>query len=592
MIKAKNLTLTPVDNQAHCSKVCSIILTAALTLYQWEEITVSEYSLLLISQAVGFGIFLWLGLYVLSRASRHTPIVITTLVGLFAQAAFFLSDHLVTITHDQALHGFLTRISWWDNVVPMAVWFHLSSMICREKFYRRGGTIFTPAIIAAYLAAAVLSLLGMFTNLVLDHDSTRQTGDTFYTGPGVGFLAYIFFLASVGLSAFVNLGRTFVRKRRNHQPDERIFTIQLALLATGAMMFLAGGLWLASRLYWRLAVSELPGDLFVIVGLLILGYGIANFDLLLEGQNGQRDFIYSFTGVALINLLYASILSLFGLNSIYSLLIVGLVTVSHSMVDFGRQTLDKLFFSKDEQAARSDARAFALALASAPASNLTWPNLIETSSQPISLTSTVERLPDILAAPLTEFPNVVAAPSPSLNPELPAFQSNSQKEFNDLVRKAITGLKNPTQMVKSPLLSLKIVGQRLTGSGQADNRLNRAAALREILIEQIESLRPGDMAGTVNRIGDAWRFYNVLHYPYVREVSRKGALAEARRLSEERRRSGQREAGQFEQVLTWLVDVDEDTFYKWQRRASDTVASSLWEQEFKTQPAAKTAAIL
>ncbi len=549
----------------------------------------SEYSLLIISQAVGFGIFLWLGLYVLSRANHHTPIVIATLVGLFAQAAFFLSDHLVTITHDKELHGFLTRFSWWDNVVPMAVWFHLSSLICREKFYRRGGAIFTPAVVTAYLAAIVLSLLGMFTSLVLDHDSTRQTGDTFYTGPGAGFLVYILFLAIVGLSAFVNLGRTFVRKRRHRQPDERIFIIQLALLTTGAVMFLAGGLWLASRLYWRLAVSELPGDLFVIVGLLILGYGIANFDLLLEGQNGQRDFIYSFTGVALMNLLYASILALFGLNSIYSLLIVGLVTVSHSMVDFGRQILDKLFFSKDEQAARSDARAFATALASAPASNLTWPNLIETSSPPIQPSLEQKKQPESLAPPVAESSSVVVAPPPIVSIELPAFQSNSQKEFNDLVRKAITGLKNPTQMVKSPLLSLKIVGQRLTGSGQADNRLNRAAALREILIEQIEGLRPSEGTGTTNRTGDAWRFYNVLHYPYVREVSRKGALAEARRLSEERRRSGQREAGQFEQVLNWLVDVDEDTFYKWQRRASDTVASSLWEQEFETRPAAQTA---
>ena len=546
----------------------------------------SEYSLLIISQAVGFGIFLWLGLYVLSRANHHTAIVIATLVGLFAQAAFFLSDHLVTITHDRELHGFLTRFSWWDNIVPMAVWFHLSSMICREKFYRRGGTVFTPAVVITYLAAAILSLLGMFTNLVLDHDGTRQTGDTFYTGPGAGFLAYILFLAIVGLSAFVNLGRTFDRKRRRHQPDERIFTIQLALLATGAIMFLAGGLWLASRLYWRLELSELPGDLFVILGLLILGYGIANFDLLLEGQNGQRDFVYSFTGVALINLLYASILSLFGLNSVYSLLIVGLVTVSHSMVDFGRQTLDKLFFSKDEQTARSDARAFATALASAPASNLTWPNLIETDSPTVLPTPEQERPPQMLASPVETAPAPI---SNTFNPEGPAFQSSSQKEFNDLVRKAITGLKNPTQMVKSPLLSLKIVGQRLAEGAQEDNRLNRAAALREILIEQIEGLRPGDGAGTANRIGEAWRFYNVLHYPYVREVSRKGALAEARRLREERRRSGQREAGQFEQVLDWLVDVDEDTFIKWQRRASDTVASILWEQEFETHPIPKTA---
>ena len=73
----------------------------------------------------------------------------------------------------------------------------------------------------------------------------------------------------------------------------------------------------------------------------------------------------------------------------------------------------------------------------------------------------------------------------------------------------------------------------------------------------------------------------MLYYPYVRELSRKSALAEARRLGEERRRAGQREPGELEQVLAWLADVDEDTFYKWQRRASDTIATILWEENGK-----------
>ena len=77
----------------------------------------------------------------------------------------------------------------------------------------------------------------------------------------------------------------------------------------------------------------------------------------------------------------------------------------------------------------------------------------------------------------------------------------------------------------------------------------------------------------------------MLYYPYVRELSRKGALSEARRLSDERRRTGQREPGALEQVLIWLADVDEDTFYKWQRRASDTIAAILWEENLKHEPA-------
>ncbi|NJL34906.1 MAG: hypothetical protein HC893_14965 [Chloroflexaceae bacterium] len=116
-------------------------------------------------------------------------------------------------------------------------------------------------------------------------------------------------------------------------------------------------------------------------------------------------------------------------------------------------------------------------------------------------------------------------------------------------------------------------------TGQDDNRLSRATALRELLIEQIDNLQPGDDMSS--RVGDAWRFYNVLHYPYVREISRKTALSEARRLEEQRRRNGQRDASELEQVLLWLADIDENTFYKWQRRASDTIATILWEENSK-----------
>jgi hypothetical protein len=166
---------------------------------------------------------------------------------------------------------------------------------------------------------------------------------------------------------------------------------------------------------------------------------------------------------------------------------------------------------------------------------------------------------------------------------VPISEIPAPKTFKDTVRKAVTNLKNPPQLARSPLLSLKLVDQRIAESNMQDNRLNRATTLRELLIEQIDALQPNDTASS--RTGDAWRFYNVLYYPYVREISRKGALAEIQRLTEARQRAGQREAGELEQVLHWLVDVDENTFYKWQRRASDTIATILWESNARLEQA-------
>jgi hypothetical protein len=291
-------------------------------------------------------------------------------------------------------------------------------------------------------------------------------------------------------------------------------------------------------------------------GIAVLGYGIANYGLLLEGQDIRRDFFYTLTGIGILNALYAGLVALTGAISVSNLLaLVGLVTLTHTTFDRWRDVLDRLFFTEDEQTARAEARDYATLLGTVP---------VEPAIQPP-------------LEPIAETPVVEAATT--VDETVADLELSGGKVFKDSVRKAITGLKSPPQLAKSPLLTLKLVDQRLQESGLPDNRLNRAAALRELLIVQIESLRPHDDAS--GPTGEAWRFYNVLYYPYIQAVSRKGALAESRRLRESRRRQGQAQPEELEQVLSWLADVDEDTFYKWQRRASDTIALILWEENLK-----------
>src|SRR5204863_8627860 len=107
-------------------------------------------------------------------------------------------------------------------------------------------------------------------------------------------------------------------------------------------------------------------------------------------------------------------------------------------------------------------------------------------------------------------------------------------------------------------------------------RLNRAIVLKEILLELLDGLRPHDGAGRVT--SDAWRFYNCLYYPYVRGISRRRAPTVLRQLVERRKREGGARSD-LEQVVDWLVQANEDTFYKWQRRGSDTIAAALRERE-------------
>jgi hypothetical protein len=511
-----------------------------------------------LAQIIGFGIFMWVGLYVLVRGARRTPLIVVSLIGLFAQAIFFGTGALTDTQTDVRWFIALERWSLWTIVVPAATWFHLSSLVAQgahAEAQHAPGPIFPPLVVATYTAGTLLILFGTTSDLIVDYAHPFGEPGAFAIGPGPGYPFIMIFLALTAAGAWINLVRARQAIVRSQGTSDHALARQLTVLAGGALFFLAGALWLTTRKNWSLQISILPGFVCLFIGLAALGYGVAHFGLLLDGQNIQRDFLYNLTGIALLNLLYGGLLALTGPATVVSALaLVTLVTVTHTTFDMGRNVLDRLFFSPPERDARAEARDYASALGTTPVTTTT-PDL-EQESDPIEV-----------QLPLTE-------QSESSSPE------HAYKAFPAQVRKALTSLKSPPQLAKSPLLSLALVERRVARAGQEDNRLNRVVALRELLIEQIEGLRP-DADGSTHRVGEAWRFYNVLYYPYVRELSRKSALAEARRLSEERRRNGQREPAELEQVLAWLADVDEDTFYKWQRRASDTIATILWEENHK-----------
>lgn len=506
-------------------------------------------------QLCGFGMFLWLGLYLLLRVQQRSPLILAGAFALFAQAVFFGSSVLTFGASDLATLARLERWFWWCAVLPIAAWFHFSDQIVRRMRDgdRDGQQTWPPLVIGVYVIAIVISVLGSTTDLFLNYsEPVRGVGErAAYLERGVAYPIQLVYLGITAAGALINLVRGLLRVNGSRDAGEQALARQLRLLVGGAVLFLIGALYIASRYNWNPAISVLPGYALLLTGLAAVGYGMAHFGLLLDGQNIQRDFVYSLTGIVLVNLAYTLALGFTGVVSTSSLLaLVALVTLTHTAIDAGRRGLDKLFFNAAEQTARAEARDYATALGTDPV------------EAPVLVAETAEAASEI---------------EPIAGVAEPYF--GSEKTFKNHVRKAITSLKNPPQLAQSPLLSLDLVTHRLREGGQSDNRLNRATALRELLIEQIDNLRP--VTDESVKVGEAWRFYNVLHYPYVRELSRKGALAEARRLREARQRTGQREPGELEQVLTWLADVDEDTFYKWQRRASDTIALLLWEENAK-----------
>ena len=136
-------------------------------------------------------------------------------------------------------------------------------------------------------------------------------------------------------------------------------------------------------------------------------------------------------------------------------------------------------------------------------------------------------------------------------------------EFNQLVRKALSSVADLPRLATSPLLYLPIVDQRLNGTSQQADTLERAVALKQVLTESIQRLKPID--GTFGTSAE-WRHYNALYFPYVigfkpysiRFVKESGLSAEQQK------------------ILEWFrTTVPERTLYNWQSAAARLVAANL-----------------
>ena len=514
-----------------------------------------------LTQIVGFAMFLWLGAYLLLRSEQRSVLTLVSVGGLLAQAVFWAVSAFSYTATSPATLIWLDRVFWWSSVLPMAAWFHFCNLAVRRLTTQRNNERDRIIVLAVYAMALVLIVLGSTTDLITNFSAPPQRTDRYLDlQAGSAYGLHLGYIGVVGAAALAYLVRAWRSVAHDQQADVRAIRAQLQLLLGGAVLFLVGALGVAFAAFFnvRALPAQLPAYVCLLAGLGVVGYGIAQFSLLLEGQGIKRDFFYGLTGIALLNLVYVVVLIPTAAPSPRTVVaLVGLVTLSHTLFDWGRGAWDKLFFNRDEQAARAEARDYAVVLGTDP---------VPTPFEPMPVEIEPETEPELNPQP--------TAATNTIHPA--TFDVPDQKAFRTLVRRAITGIKSAPQLAKSPLLSMELIDRRVRQSGQADHRLNRVAALRDLLIEQIEALQPSDRQGSV--VSDAWRFYNVLYYPYVRGTNRKSALAEARRLAQERQRNGQRVPSELEQVLHWLADVEEDTFYKWQRRASDTIATLLWEE--------------
>jgi hypothetical protein len=487
---------------------------------------------------LGFAGFLWIGLYALARGDRG-PIASLTGVTALATACYFFLNGLSVVSGMGPVSVTINRIGWWASVLPATLWLHLS---LRLNLHAAHAAWRAPVLWVNYALGVVLAVLGTVSDVLRDYHHPVPTRPV-VAGPL--FPIYIVYLVAAAGFAAYNLSRmgavdpgAAMPARPDSTADELPPALtpvmprgEVRLMVAGAACFVIGAAYIAIGELPSVSLHKLPAFVLLLVGLGTVGATVALRSALLLGKDLRRDFLYSFTN--LLILVVPSIVILGAIegfadvrHGLLALLLIGIITTGYTLYDTLREQLDKVFFTPVVQEERAAARAYEEALATQPAG--------------------------------------------------PSSELATRKAFDDAVRRALTHLSDPTKLATSPLLNLRTVACGVAQQHLEDNRLHRAAVLNEILVELLDGLRPADRAGGVT--GDAARYYNCLYYPYVRGLTRRRCPTVLRQLQERRRRDGSPRSD-LERVIEWLLQVDEDSYYKLQRRGSDTIAAALRERE-------------
>jgi hypothetical protein len=129
------------------------------------------------------------------------------------------------------------------------------------------------------------------------------------------------------------------------------------------------------------------------------------------------------------------------------------------------------------------------------------------------------------------------------------------EEFARLTRRALSHLGDLPKLAASPLTNLPAIG--------ASNPLDRAHALKSLLTQSIQKLKPQSRAdfGTT----DEWRYYNSLYFPYVLGLKPYARRADYDTLDDVSRAA-----------LDWFqASVPERTLHNWQNAAAKLVAEDI-----------------
>ena len=455
-----------------------------------------------------FGFSLWLGLYLIARDVNDARLRYTGL-GLIGYALSLVFDVLAQSATIPNLSATLFRFQTAFAFLPAVFW--LGALLQLLPNEHRLRPRLSQLWLYSYLPLiAVLLLLGSSTPLLFD-----------VSADGLHVNASIIFLAGLVLIPLLLIIGLLLREHGNvHQA--RVINLILVMTLFFALSF---GLFL-------FALDMLPRQILLIglaFDLEVLGLGIALLDTFEQGESLRADILRSFLASHIMVILFGTqivIIMMLSTGVTFSMiLLLSLVVASAIATQVFSNQLQALF----------DVLAF-----------LGRPRLKKARAD---LRSAETALPRI---------------NKDLN-----LMTMEDAEFSRLTRRTLSHFGDLTRLAASPLTQIPLVGLRLAERGADDNTLERAQELKRVLTESILKLKPQD--GQDFGASEAWRYYNVLYFPYIiglRPFSQRADHSHLDSIAQE--------------ALEWFrTYVPERTYYNWQKAAAGLVAQDLREQTAK-----------
>jgi hypothetical protein len=292
----------------------------------------------------------WLGLHILTRnpQKRISWLACGTLWSL---GGSFLNS--LVYLHAPPDSRVLPWWWGWGITIAVAFWFHISvTLISRRLNWK-----WRWSVILVYFLALNFLAMQTYTNLfyedmVLDLPVTHNV---FLPGPFYPFVRlFLIFILAISTLNFWWMKR--MSKVVLLQRHILILLVASCLAILGLVYeFLSTGYGLATPIW--------PGDLCLGVGAALLGYGILQINTIHEGKMIRRDFLFSFIAIGLVVIAY--LLAAFfsrvtlGIPFVAFIFIIILAITSHSLVDWGRERLERYFYrSKAHPKLRQELREF------------------------------------------------------------------------------------------------------------------------------------------------------------------------------------------------------------------------------------------